>query len=461
MTTRAPEEMTPTPVAPARTEAPRSPAAAAGPVPAPARAPAVPGGGLVASTAPPLRLPAEHFAAALLFWLLGAIGLVWVAPDIARGLFPLPRVAAVTHLFTLGWITTTILGALYQFLPVALQTPIRSERLAHLTFVLYAPGLALFVGGLLLGRQAPMLAGAALFGTGLLLFVGNLAATLRRARERNLTWWALAGAAVFLTATTVLGALLAGNLRWHYLGAERFTALGVHLHVAVAGWVMLVIVGVAHRLLPMFLLSHGASEIPGRVALALLTAGSALLLLLHHVLTPVVTWGIAALLAGGMASFLLQAALFYRHRRKPALDPGLRLAAIALLFAGSALTLAPAVLTRGVSDPRLATAYVVALVLGGLSLFVAGHYYKIVPFLVWYHRFGPLVGKRPVPRVADLYSARVGNAAAALLACGVAGLVISTLLDFVAAARPAAALFAAGAVLVAAQMFALARRDAP
>ena len=32
----------------------------------------------------------------------------------------LPRVVAVTHLFTLAWITTSIMGALYQFLPVAL-----------------------------------------------------------------------------------------------------------------------------------------------------------------------------------------------------------------------------------------------------------------------------------------------------------------------------------------------------
>src|SRR3990172_6173711 len=61
---------------------------------------------------PPLWLPGGHFAAAILFWLVGAAGLVLVAPDLAAGLYPLPRVLAVTHLFTLGWITTSILGAL-------------------------------------------------------------------------------------------------------------------------------------------------------------------------------------------------------------------------------------------------------------------------------------------------------------------------------------------------------------
>jgi hypothetical protein len=418
-------------------------------------APAATSAGLVARSAPPLRLPGEHFAAALLFWLLGAAGLVWVAPDLADGMFMLPRVVAVAHLFTLGWITTTILGALYQFLPVALQVPIRSERVAHLGFALYVPGLLLFVFGLLTTRSEPMLTGAVLFGSGLLLFIGNLAATLRGAPERSLTWWALAGAAVFLFVTVFLGASLAGNLRWHYLGAERFLAMGVHIHVATMGWVMLVVVGVAHKLLPMFLLSHGASERPAWAALVLLSAGTGLLFALHHALTPGLTWAIAAMLAAGVVAFFVQVGLFFRHRRKPTLDPGLRLAATAVVFLGVALLIAPLHLHLGLSSPRVATAYVLALVLGGFSLFVAGHYYKIVPFLVWYHRFGPLVGRQPVPRVADLYSAGIGNAAAALLALGAAGLVLTTLLGEPGAARAAALLFAAGGGIVAAQMLSI------
>src|SRR5699024_5525615 len=117
---------------------------AAAPSPAPPRpapAPRPAAGGLVAKNAPPFRLPGEHFIAAIGFWLLGAAALVWAAPDVVAGSFPAPRVVATTHLFTLGWITTTILGALYQFLPVALGVPIRSERLAHASYALYVPGL--------------------------------------------------------------------------------------------------------------------------------------------------------------------------------------------------------------------------------------------------------------------------------------------------------------------------------
>ena len=421
------------------------PEAAARPLRAPAAA------GLVGASAPPLWLPASHFALALAFWIAGAAGLVWVAPDLAIGSFALQRVVAVAHLFTLGWITTSIMGALYQFLPVALRVPIRSERIGYASLALHAPGLAIFVGGLIAGSHPTLLTGAALFGSGLLLFAANLAATLRRAPQRNVTWWALTGATVSLVSTVALGASLAGNLRWGYLGEDRFLALGVHVHVAAAGWVLLVMVGVAHRLLPMFLLSHGASERPGRLAVALLAAGVALLLGAHHALTAALIAVIAVLLVAGVLAFIVQAALYFRHRRKPALDPGLRLAAVGLGLLAVAIALVPPFLTQGVASPGLATAYGLALV-GSLSLFVAGHHYKIVPFLVWFHRYGPRVGKGPVPRVADLYDARPANAAVALLASGALGLVAAALAGHEAAARPAALLFLAGALVLAAQV---------
>jgi hypothetical protein len=297
-------------------------------------------------TAPPLRLPGEHFIAAWFFLLCGVAGLVWASPDLAQGAFLSTRVAGVTHLFTLGWITTTIMGALYQFLPVALGQPIRSQRLAHISFALYVPGLTLFVTGLVSGRPTLMLPGVGLFGTGILLFIANLAATLYRATTRDVTWWALAAATFFLLLTLLLGSALAGNHRYGYLGAHRLTALGVHIHIALAGWVLLVMTGVAHRLLPMFLLSHGASERFAKAAVALIATGVMLLAALHHMQAPFNTLLPAALIGAGVIAFLLQARAFYATRHRPALDPGMRLAACALAVLAVALLMVWPVLFR-------------------------------------------------------------------------------------------------------------------
>lgn len=430
---------------------------------APARNATQPGrlfspGGIAGSYSPPFVLPGEHFAAALGAWVLGCAGLVWVAPEVASGLFPLPRVIAVTHLFTLGWITLSILGALYQFLPVALGVAFRWERLGHVAFWLYAPGLVAFVAGLVWSWPLAMVGGAIGFTTALLLFLTNLVATLVRAPERGLTWWALFGAAISLFLTVVLGLMLVANLRTGFLADRRFVGVGVHAHVALAGWVMLVVIGVAHRLLPMFLLSHGAREWPGKAAGWLVGGGVGLLAVLYHS-----GWFFAQTLPGaliwlGVAIFLVQAAEFYRTSRKPRLDAGMRLAGAALVHLAIALVLAPLSLSRGVAAPRLAVAYFAAVIVGGFGLFVAAHHYKIVPFLVWFHRFGPLVGKGGVPQVADLYDGRVAHVAAALLALGAAGLVASIVLGAPVAARASAIALLAGAVTEAGQMYAVSRR---
>ena len=415
-----------------------------------------PGPGKAAAHAPPFLLPGEHFAAALAFLFAGAVGAIAVAPDLAAGFHLTSRVAAVTHLFTLGWITTSIMGALYQFLPVALGQPIRSIHLAHATFVLYVPGLLAFIAGLLGGRSGLMLSGAATFGTGVLLFAANLGMTLQRAKRRDVTWWALAAASVFLVITLVFGVSLAGNLRWGYLGGERMMAVGTHLHVALAGWVLLVMIGVAHRLLPMFLLSHGAADHFAKAAVALVAAGAGTLAAGHHGPPFLSRYLPALLVASGLLCFLAQARQFYATRHRRSLDPGMRLAGAALVLLAAGLALAAPVIVTGASA-RVATAYGLLVVLA-ISAFVAAHYYKIVPFLVWYHRFGPLAGKRPVPRVAELYAARPALLAGVLIVSGVLGLAAAVLFGFAPGARSAAGVLAAGVAIEVVQMFALARR---
>jgi hypothetical protein len=43
---------------------------------------------------------------------------------------------------------------------------------------------------------------------------------------------------------------------------------------------------------------------------------------------------------------------------------------------------------------------------GFITFLISGHLYKIVPFLIWYERFSPLVGKQNVPMLADMIPER-------------------------------------------------------
>lgn len=398
-----------------------------------------------------IRLAGEHFAAATLYLIAAAIGLVWITPDLAAGVFLSPRVAGVTHLITLGWITMTIFGALHQLLPVALDAPMRSARLGHVSFAAFAPGVGLFAGGVASGSLGLRHLGIALVATGVLLTAGNVAAALKRARRRDATWVAIALAITFLASTLVLGVVLLHNLHTGFIAEARVRVLAVHLHVAIIGWALVMIVGVSHRLLPMFLLAHGADVGWTRRSLSLLAVGVPVLAFGITMQVNAVSWAGVALLELGVACFIRQTYAFYRVRVKRTLDVGMRFAATAIGFQVVGALLGVAVLATGGSG-RIATAYVTIGLLGGIVLFIIGFFYKIVPLLAWTAHYRGRMGKERVPTVAETFSTRVAVAQLVLMASAIALLGLGIGFGSTHVTRCGAVLFLAGVLLFSSQI---------
>lgn len=415
-------------------------------------APAAAMPGLVTPATGSMRLAGEHFAAATFYLLAGSLGLVWVAPELAAGAFLSPHVAGITHLFTLGWITTTIFGALYQLLPVALGAPIRWPRIGHASFWTFAPGAGLFACGVAEGSVVLHHTGVGLVTIGVALAVANIGATLPRARSRDVTWVAIALALTFLVATLVLGIVLLHNIHTGFIAGARVRVLATHLHVAIVGWVLMMIVGVSHRLLPMFLLAHGADTRWTKRALALLASGLLALAFGINLSSRPTTWAALVLLEGGLACFLRQAWGFYHVRVRKRIDIGMRFVATAVLFLAAAGVLGAAVVVAGVSATRLATTYVLVGLLGGIVMFVVGFFYKIVPLLVWTSRYRSQMGRAGVPTIAQMYSARVAAVQLGVMPTGLVVLAAAVLSGHVAAAYAGATLFFIGVLLFASQI---------
>ncbi len=397
------------------------------------------------------RLVGEHLAAASVYLLAGAAGLVWIAPALASGMYLDPHVAGVTHLFTLGWLTLTIFGALGQLLPMALGAPIWSVRLGHVAFWLLAPGIALFAYGVSEGTLPVMIPGVLLVATGILLAVGNVAATLPRGRTRDVTWAGIAVGVAFLALTLAFGLVLSHNLHTGFVAAARVRILAAHLHVALVGWGLIVIVGVSRRLMPMFMVAHSANGRWSRRALILLALGVPVLTL--GLVTPMrgVAWTGALLLDAGVAAFLWQTNLFYRARSRR-LDTGMRFVRASLPFLAACAALGPVLLALGPAHTRLGTAYVVTGVLGFLVPFVTGFLYEIMPTLAWTARFGGRLNRGRVPAVTDLYSARAARWQLTAHVAGVVLLLAGIGWSAVGVARGGALLFLFSALLFASQV---------
>jgi hypothetical protein len=135
---------------------------------------------------------------------------------------------------------------------------------------------------------------------------------------------------------------------------------------------------------------------------------------------------------------------------------------VGLGFAGVAGLDGPGGLAAGAGLPgigaRLAVAYVVVGLLGGVVIHVLGHFHKIVPFLAWIARYQRRVGREQLPTVAELTSARAAHAELALVAGGVVTLAIGVIAGSTDVTRVGAIGFSAGVTTLVAQMARLAWR---
>jgi hypothetical protein len=392
--------------------------------------------------AAPSRVPALHFGVGLLFLAGALVGLVWVAPDLARGEVFRPRVVAVAHLFTLGWLTTVIYGALGLFVPTAAGVRAWPPVLRVAVLAMHAPGVAAMGVGLVSGPPALLYAGVAAVGAGVLIVHGMLLWSALTGRGDRRIRLVLGAAALFLVSAFLMGSALAGNLQTGFLGGSRVRVVGIHLHVAALGWVMLVILAAGRRVLPMFLLAHGAPQEGWDRSALLVAGGMGLLTLGHHLPGSWVVTVSGGLAWVGVLLFVHQVAALVRHRGR-ALDPGMALAVGGVAVV--AVALVPALLwLAGWSHPRLMPLWVTALLLGGFTPFVLGHARKMLPFQLWSLSFAAAGGGGNLPPVDALLSLRAGWGAAALSGGGVLLLLGGLTSGSTVAARSGALLMAAG-----------------
>src|ERR1043166_6602099 len=101
------------------------------------------------------------------------------APRAIAGFFYHSWMAAVVHLVTLGWITFSILGAIYIVGPVALRMPMPARRGDYVAFGSALVGVVGMVGHFWIQEFAGMAWSAGLASAGVLYVSARVVRTLR------------------------------------------------------------------------------------------------------------------------------------------------------------------------------------------------------------------------------------------------------------------------------------------
>ena len=280
---------------------------------------------------------------------------------------------------------------------------------------------------------------------GLAIVLGELLTLVVRAPRGRMLIASRLGVA--LSCAHVVAALSLGALIFSqdapFAGLSYDRWLLIHLHVALLGWIALLIITVGRSLGPMLALAPAAPQRAWPLEELALVAGLWLLLV------GIGTRERTATLAGGVmvvvavGGFALLMARTARIRRGPLEGPLAHLLVGAFFLAQAAgLGLAAA---ADADSTRLVSAYVVLLLVGWACGVVVGHLGKLLSLSLWV--WWP---QGPRPKQSELYPRRLGLTEAVAFALGVESLALGIFIGSAILARTGAVVLCSSAVLAAA-----------
>lgn len=356
-------------------------------------------------------IPLLYFGLAHLSLGLAAAVLV-VQPSLPGGFYFHPRMVALVHLVTLGWISGSILGAFYIVAPLALGLPLRPGWPDRVAFGSFAIGLSGMIAHFWMGEYHGMVWSAAMVAAAVLHVGVRAAVGLGHAIAPWPVTLHVVLAFANMLGASVLGILVGVNRLHGSFGWSPLSAAVAHAHLAAIGWAMMMVVGLSYRLVPMILPAALPSGRSMAVSAVCLQGGAVVLTV---TLLRGSAWALAGalLVVAGLASFVahVRRIVAGRRPRPPALPrPDWATWQTHTAFGWLLLTTALGVLlVTGREEPwppALGWTYGTLGLVGFLSQIVVGIQGRLLPLHGWYRAFEAR-GMQPPPRSAHTLASPV------------------------------------------------------
>ena len=371
--------------------------------------------------APPFKLIAPFFILGSLFYLISSFFIFSFSVEELS--FLDSNVLGFVHLFLLGFVMMTIFGAMAQLVPVVLEVGHFGVELFYAIWPLLLIGTTLMVFGFLYS-PALLPYGGVVVLISMMIFVMEIFMTIFKVKKLTLVMSSILISNTFLFFGIIFGLLMALT----YAGTIDLNIASLlkgHVYLVIGGYIAITIMGLSIVLLPMFTLSHGFSMKPLEISVSLMSLG-VISVVIASLFDIVFLEYIGYVLSfSSMVSYFYLIYIIYSTRPRKEND----VYAISLIFSYTsmlvALVFGSIYLLGGAEELLLASGWL--FFYGFFAFIITGHIYKIIPFLVWFEKFSPLVGKQKVPMLADMVPYKSSQAQFIFSAIGVVIITIAIL----------------------------------
>ena len=309
----------------------------------------------------------------------------------------------------LGWGTMMILGASHQLVPVLIESELVSIPLAYVSFFLAAAGIPLLVYGFYQFRfDWITISGGVLINLALVCFMVNVGMSISKAKKENVHAIFIFTATSWLLITTFLGLLLVINFTYPLFNQDSLQYLSLHAHMGIAGWFLLLVMGVGTRLIPMFLVSKYENVKRLWMMYWLMNGGLLIFILIYFAgVSPL--WNLLplAFIFGAVILFGNYCFKAYQDRIRKRVDQQMKIS-----VGSVAMMVLPVVLIGGFiilfvttgADNKVVLAYGFTVFFGWLTAIILGMTFKTLPFIIWNKLYQQKTGVVKTPNPKDLFS---------------------------------------------------------
>ena len=363
--------------------------------------------------APPFKLISPFFILGGVFYLLASIYIFFFTAD--NLLIQDTKVLSLVHLYLLGFVMMVIFGAMAQLVPVVLEVGHAAVELFYAIWPLLGIGTLLMVIGFL-GYPAFLPYGGTVVLISMMIFVIEIFATIKKVKQLSLVINSVLISNTFLFFGIIFGLTMALG----YAGVievDIISLLRSHVYLVIGGYIIVTLMGLSVVLLPMFGLSHGFSMRPLEISIATMSVSVVLVVISSFAEYLFIEYIAYVLSVVSMFIYFYMTYTIFKTRARKEIDiytQSLFYGYISMLVA---ITLG--VLYLFISYEPLLIASGWLMFFGFFGFVITGHMYKIIPFLVWFERFSPLVGKEKVPMLADMVPKKSSHAQFVFGAIGV------------------------------------------
>ncbi len=338
-----------------------------------------------------LHFMKPYFLIASFFLPLSMVWLFFIDP-----FAPLTSLETVgwVHLYFLGFVMLSIFSAMAQLGPVIVETKHKNEKIFKTIWKFLIPGIVFMVAGFYLNISLLLVGGGLVF-VAMALYAFEFLWTLQTMKRKTTITYAMKLSNIFLLLGIINGLIMALGFNG-YLAVKIQTYLELHTFMLLLGFILVLIMGASIILIPMFGLAKRLSD--NTFAKSFIPLVLALAFILLGVFDPYLTQMAYVMAFISIGFYIYQLYSMFASRKKVVYD----IWTLHIYVAYSSFLVSIFFFLLSIHNQVFLAPSFWLFFVGFIGFLIIGNFYKIVPFLLWFYKYAPLIEEQSVPMLHQL-----------------------------------------------------------